>query len=112
VGGLLYARYLMARLFGGLVDEVYDCGDHLLIRNEGEEFVLPLSTVINVSSSLASNPARITLMLLPGHPRGEMLAFSPPLRFTFNPCAVHPVAKDLMLRVDAARAERQRYEDA
>ena len=47
-----------------LVDEVYDCYDHLLVRNHGLEEAIPLSKVMHVSASVTPNYPRITLRLV------------------------------------------------
>jgi hypothetical protein len=46
-----------------LVDEVYDCGAELLVRNAGKEERIPLHHVINLGWSVMLNPPRVTLSL-------------------------------------------------
>lgn len=104
VGFLVMKKYLW-----DLADEVYDGGDFLLIKNGGREHRLPLADVINVNSSLHVNPPRITLRLanISGTgPLGAEVSFSPQKRFTLNPLAKHPIAEDLIVRVDRARSGR------
>jgi hypothetical protein len=100
VGGF----YLMRKLVWDLADEVYDCGDSLLIRNGGEEDLVPLSSIMNVSVSTYVNPPRITLRLVRSGKFGDEIAFSPVKPFTLNPFAKNEVAEDLILRVHQARA--------
>jgi hypothetical protein len=59
----LFGFVLMKKLVWDLMDEVYDCGDSLLIRNRGEEERINLSNIINVNVSSNTNPRRITLRL-------------------------------------------------
>jgi hypothetical protein len=102
----LFGFFLMKNLVWDLVDEVYDCGDFLLIRNRGEEERVLLSNIMNVSSSIAMNPPRITLRLVtPGKFGGE-ITFSPVVSFTLNPFVKSQVAEDLIVRVDRARLKR------
>jgi hypothetical protein len=101
-----FGFFFMRKLVWDLVDEVFDCGDALLIRNRGEEALLPLSNIMNVSVSTYSNPQRITLRLVtPGIFGGE-IAFSPVTSFRLNPFAKNQVAEDLILRAYQARSAR------
>ena len=102
----VFGFFLMKKLVWDLVDEVYDYGDFLLIKNRGEEERVALSNIMNVSASTAMNPPRITLRLVrPGKFGGE-IAFSPVMGFTLNPFATSQVADDLIVRVDRARSKR------
>jgi hypothetical protein len=97
---------VMKNLIWDLVDEVYDCGDFLLVRNRGEEENVPLTNIMNVSVSMAVNPPRITLRLVSPCKSGNEIAFSPIRPLTLNPFANVPISEDLMVRVDHARAKR------
>ena len=46
----IFGFVLMRKLVWDLADEVYDCGDELLIKNRGREDRIKLSNVINVTS--------------------------------------------------------------
>jgi hypothetical protein len=98
--------FLMKKLVWDLVDEVYDCGDSLLVRNGSDEERIPLSNVMNVSASTNMNPPRITLRLVRPGRFGADLSFSPPSRISFNPFAKNLVVEDLIVRVDEARLKR------
>ena len=100
--------FLVKKLLGNLADEVYDCGDSLLVRNRGQEDRVALSNIMNVSASTNMNPPRITLRLVTPGKFGNEVTFSPTAKFTFNPFARNPVADDLMVRVDQARSKRMR----
>ncbi|HVZ31489.1 MAG TPA: hypothetical protein VG963_03640 [Polyangiaceae bacterium] len=102
---------VMRKLVWDLADEVYDCGDHLLVKSHGREFRLSLAEIINVSSMIMMNPPRITLRLAEASSAesfGNEISFSPDKPFTLNPFAKSEIAEDLMLRVDRARCTRSR----
>jgi len=81
----VFGFFVMRKLVWDLVDEVYDCGTFLLIRNGPEEDSVPLANIMNVSVALFQNPKRI---------------------FTLNPFAKNQVAEDLIQRVYEQRAKR------
>lgn len=89
-----------------LVDEVYDCGDFLIVRNRGDEDRIPLANVMNVDPSTFVNPPRITLRLASPSKWGTEVVFSPIRRSISNPFARNAVAQDLIVRVDRARRSR------
>jgi hypothetical protein len=108
---LVIVSFLLKKLVWDLVDEVYDGGEYLLIKNGGREYRLPLADIMNVSGSLYTNPPRITLRLANtggGNPFGSEVAFSPKRPFSLNPFAKNPIFEDLVVRVDRARAQRAR----
>src|SRR6202011_1403572 len=51
-----FGYFLMKKLVWDLVDEVYDGGDYLVVRNRGEESQIPLSAIVNVSVATMINP--------------------------------------------------------
>lgn len=106
---MVFGYFMMKKIVWDLVDEVYDFGDYLLIRNGGDEERVPLSNIINVSSTLFMNPPRVTLRLAKPGKYGEEISFSPIRPFTFNPFARNQVIDDLIVRVDKARAERVNF---
>jgi hypothetical protein len=99
---------LMKLLIWDLVDEVRDGGDYLIVRNRGDEARVPLSEIMNVSASTHINPPRITLRLVRPGKFGNEITFSPVTPFSLNPFAKNAIAEDLIVRVDRARAQRQR----
>jgi len=109
IGPLLMAVFgffLMKKLVWDLVDEVYDGGDYLLVKDRGREERVALANIMNVSASTAINPPRITLRLVQPGRFGQEIAFSPVTAFTINPFAKNAVAEDLIVRVDRARTKR------
>ena len=89
-----------------LVDEVYDCYDHLLVKNHGLEEAIPLSNVMNVSASMSPNYRRITLRLAEPCAFGREIAFWPDTEFSLNPFSRSSFVDELIDRVDRARAKR------
>jgi hypothetical protein len=101
----LVSYVLMKKLVWDLADEVYDCGDFLLVRNRGDEDRIALASVMNVIPSTFTSPPRITLRLASPGKWGTEVAFLPIIRFTANR-ARNAIAEDLMVRVDRARRSR------
>jgi hypothetical protein len=99
----IFGFFLMKKLVWDLMDEVYDCGDYLLVRNRAEEDTIPLTNIMNVSATMLINPPRITLKLVNPGKFGREIAFSPVRKFTLNPFAKDEVSEDLISRVDQAR---------
>jgi len=90
---------------GDCVDEVFDCGDHLLVKRGGEEERVPLWNIINVN--FAKNPqnisAAITLRLATPGKFGSEITFRPPPRIYFGFPPRSEIAEDLVVRADQAR---------
>lgn len=90
----------------GLVDEVYDCVDHLLVKNRGLEEAIPLSNIMNVSDGLITKFPRITLTLVEPSAFGKKITFSPAMEFSLNPFSRSTFLDELIVRVDRARSKR------
>ena len=103
---LVFGVFMMKMLVWDLVDEVFDCGDSLLVKNRDEEERVLLSNIMNVSALTHSNPPRITLRLVKAGKFGTEISFSPASSFTLNPFAKNKIAEDLIVRVDSARSKR------
>jgi hypothetical protein len=97
---------LMKGMIWDLADEVYDCGDSLLVENGGQQDRVPLSNIMNVSATTLTNPPRITLRLIVPGAFGDEIVFSPVKRIRLNPFAKNEIAEDLILRVHRARSAR------
>jgi hypothetical protein len=102
----VFGYFLMKKLVWDLVDEVYDCGDFLLVKNRDDEERIALSNIMNVNASTYINPPRITLRLVNPSKFGSEVAFSPITGFKLNPFAKSAVAEDLIVRVYQARSKR------
>jgi hypothetical protein len=106
---LLMAVFLIAlgrKMLWDLVDEVFDCGDALLIKNGDQHQRIPLSGIMNVSATLLINPPRVTLRLVHPSQFGNEISFMPIRKATLNPFARSPIVDDLIVRVDRARTQR------
>jgi len=98
--------FVMKRTVFDLVDEVWDGGDHLLVRNKGQEDRIPFESVMNVSYTMLGNNRRATLKLRTPCRFGSDVAFmpvAPAWRFTF---LKNPVLEELIDRIDAARRRK------
>lgn len=84
-----------------LVDEVWDCGDSLVLKNKGLEYQFALSEFMNVGYTGFMNPPRITLSLRNASDFGTEVAFIP--LFSIFPYSMPPIARDLIARIDEAR---------
>ena len=102
----LVSYVLMKQLVWDLADEVYDCGDFLLVRNRGDEDRIALASIMNVSPSTFTSPPRLTLRLESPGKWGSEVAFLPIMRFTLNRSGRNAIAQDLMVRADRARTSR------
>ena len=103
---MLFGFLLFRKLMWDLVDEVYDCGESLLVRNRGREERISLSNVMHVNVSTMMNPTRITLRLdKPSRNFGGEIAFAPETPPTINPFAKNRIGEDLVARVDRARRQ-------
>ncbi|HJU41209.1 MAG TPA: hypothetical protein VJ691_00285 [Vicinamibacterales bacterium] len=71
--------YFFARHIGAfLVDEVFDGGDHLVVRVNGEEYRVPLADIEEVKeSALVKQPPRIELILRYPERFGRIISFVP-----------------------------------
>lgn len=98
--GYVLFRYLIF----DLVDEVWDDGDSLIVRNGGMEERVQLDNIINVGFSTLTNPERVTLTLREPGILGKEVTFSPPRRFLRFRRS--PIVDELIARVDLARLQK------
>jgi hypothetical protein len=104
---LMPAFYLVLRkVVWDLADEVWDGGDHLVVKMGSDSETVALSNIMNVSASTLVNPPRITLRLVNPGRFGREISFSPPRNSLFKPFARNAVADDLIERVHRARPLR------
>jgi hypothetical protein len=95
---------LFRRLLFDLVDEVWDDGEDLIVKNAGVEGRVPLRGIINVGYSSLTNPERVTLTLRDAGPFGKEITFMPlPRPFSFRWLSRNPIIDELIERVDQAR---------
>jgi hypothetical protein len=95
---------LFRRLLFDLVDEVWDDGDALIVKNAGVEERVSLRNIINIGYSLLTNPERVTLTLREPGSLGKEITFMPLSRtFSFRWMSRNPLVDELIERVDQAR---------
>lgn len=103
IGYMLFRRILF-----DLVDEVWDDGDALVVKNAGMEERVPLRNIINIGYSLLTNPERVTLTLRDAGALGKEITFMPlPRPFLFRWLSRNPIIDELIGRVDQARRRAQ-----
>jgi hypothetical protein len=85
---------LMRALIFDLVDEVFLNGDEIIIRNGGEVDQFAVTNILNVDSTVMTNPERITLTLKRPCAFGSEVTFSPTMRFWMF--QRHPIARELI----------------
>lgn len=97
----VFGVLLMKKLVFDLVDEVWDDGDALIVKNGGQEQKIALGEIKNVSYSPFVNPPRVTLALRRPSVFGDQITFAAPVRFV--PFSTSPIINDLIDRIDRAR---------
>jgi hypothetical protein len=102
IGGYYFFRVALRNL----ADEVYDCGDFLLVRKGGNEDRVPLANIINVNFAMNIRPARITLTLATPGKFGREIVFALPPKLYFSPLPTSELAADLIARAHTARLRR------
>jgi hypothetical protein len=93
-GMAAFGYVLMRYLVFSLVDEVWIDGDDMVVRNRDEEDRFPIANIVNVDSSVMTNPERIVLTLRTPSRFGPEITFSPPMRWW--PFGRHPLAMELI----------------
>jgi hypothetical protein len=101
IAGMVVGYFLMKKLLFDLVDEVWDDGDTLLVKNRGVEARIALADIKNVGYSQWTNPPRVTLSLRQPTVFGDQVTFSTPVRLV--PFTTNPIINELIDRIDAAR---------
>ncbi len=101
---ITFGFLLMKKLVFDLVDEVWDDGDTLVVKNSGEEQRIALADIKNVNYSAMISPPRVVLSLRRPTIFGEAVAFCAPLRLVLF--ATSPIIDDLIERIDVARRKQ------
>jgi hypothetical protein len=82
-----------------LVDEVWDLGDSLLVKNHGHEETVPIRDIAHVSYNGVVNPPQVTVVLRRSIGNlGRQFVFTPPFRIM--PYSMPPIAMDLLDRIE------------
>jgi hypothetical protein len=101
----VFGYFVFRKLVFDLVDEVFDEGDSLVVKNRGKSDRIALSDIKNVSYSTLINPPRVTLSLRKPSIFGDEVTFCGPFRLV--PFSTHPAINAFIERVDAAREGRR-----
>jgi hypothetical protein len=96
--------FMMKKLVFDLVDEVWEDGDSLVVKNRGQEEHVAFRDIKNISYSQFMNPPRVTIATRTPTVFGDQITFAAPARFI--PFASSPLIDDLIERVDQARQRR------
>lgn len=90
--------FIIMKIFvWNLVDEVWDDGDSLVVRNKGREARIDLLNIINISHTFFTNPPSVSLTLRARCEFGQIVKFSPPRELLgFGEC---PVVTELVQRI-------------
>ncbi len=96
-----FAYVVMKMLVFDLVDEVWDDGDALVVRNGASKARIAMTDIKNVSYSPLMSPPRVTLSLRRPSIFGKKVTFCAPMRFV--PFAPSPIVDELIDRIDARR---------
>jgi hypothetical protein len=96
-----FGYFLMRNLIFDLVDEVWDVGTELVVKNKGQQVRLPLIEISNVSYTVVTSPQRVTLTLRHPTVLGKEITFAPPA--VWVPFSKHSIVESLIERIDAAR---------
>ena len=92
--------YIKVFIFS-LADEVWDCGDSLLIRYQDDETRISISDIRHVEYTTFWQPPRISIVTPEPSTSKRRIAFMPPSRLVFGR-VLHPIAEDLLKRVKEA----------
>ena len=95
---------IMKKMAFHLVDQVFDLGDALLVRNGGQEERIVLADIKNVNFFPYMSPPQVTLSLRRASVFGDTIVFCAPARLM--PLSPSPTIEKLIDRIDAARRER------
>jgi len=95
--------FISKKLIFDLVDEVWEDGETLVVRNSGQEQRIALVDIKNVNYSPLISPPRVTVSLRRPTVFGDEVTFCAPVRMV--PLAPSPVINDPIERVDRAREQ-------
>jgi hypothetical protein len=89
-----------------LVDEVADCGDHVLVKNGSQIDRVEWSNMAYIREDSGGGfPPRITIRLVRPGKFGREIAFLPRGESTLNPFAQSRTASELRHRLQEARSD-------
>lgn len=99
--------FMWTRLVGsGLADEVFDGGDHLVVRQGGTEERVTLAEIEDVKESrFMKQPPQLELVMRHSGRFGRVITFVP-TGYSFVPLTKSPLFYELTERIAVARRER------
>lgn len=89
----------------GLVDEVIDCGEYLLIKQEGNETQVYLSDIVQFEYAYATNPPMVSMTYQKYQKNGKTIRFSPALQGDLS--RPDPEIQRLIQRIEAAKKQEK-----
>jgi hypothetical protein len=101
---IVFGFVLMKMFVFDLVDEVWEEGNTLLVKNRGQEQRIELADIKNVNYTVLTSPPRVTLSLRRPTVFGDRIVFCAPVRFI--PFATSPIIDGLIDRIDTARQKQ------
>jgi hypothetical protein len=102
---LVLGLRFMKKFVFDLVDEVWDDGNSLLVKNGGQSERIALHDISNVNYTTTMNPPRVVLSLRRPTLFGKQIAFSAPVYLL--PFTRSSAIDDLIERIDRARGGRE-----
>jgi hypothetical protein len=109
VSAAMIAASFITRVIGqSLADEVLDGGDHLIVRKDSGELVVPFDHIEAIrETSWLRNPPRLELILKAPGPLGRVIAFIPS-SYSLVPFAKSAIFHELTQRLEMARRQEGR----
>ncbi len=98
----VFVYVVFRRFVFDLVDEVWDCGDSILVRNRGREFRFSFADFRDVYYDGRAKPARLTLFLHQRSDIGTMVVLVPVTPYWLV-SAEPSLVRELAGRIDAAQ---------
>jgi hypothetical protein len=102
---MVFGYFIMRKFVFDLVDEVWDEGDVLVVKNRDQTERIALADIKNVNYAALINPPRVTLSLRRPSVFGDKVTFCAPLRFL--PFSTSPIIDELIERIDSARQKQR-----
>lgn len=99
-----FGYFLMKKLIFDMVDEVWEDGDALVIKNRDQSERIALADVKNINYTVLTSPPRVALSLRRLTIFGDRIVFCAPVRFI--PFATSPIIDELTDRIDTARQKQ------
>lgn len=101
-----FGYFFMKNYVFDLVDEAFDTGDTLLVKNGGREDRIALSDIQNVNYTPMMSPPRVTLSLRKPSIFGDKVSFCAPIQLI--PFSNHPLIDEWIKHIDDVREARWR----